>query len=123
MKQYIIILAIFAIQLKALEFLSFQEALRLQQKNKKIIMIDAVREDCRYCKKMEKSVFSDKSMAEWLQKRFIPVKIDIEKESLPYGLKVHFTPTFIFIKEHKVLKIIPGSWNIRDFKDLTKDIK
>jgi thioredoxin-related protein len=72
---------------------------------------------------MEKEVFNDPKMSLWLQQRFIPVKIDIEKEQLPFGKKVSFTPTFFFIKDDKILKVIPGSWNIEDFKDLTKDIK
>ncbi len=123
MRRFPLLFLVMFVQLNALEFVSFTQALKLQQQTGKVIMIDAVRKECRYCKKMDKEVFNDANMSQWLQERFIPVKMDIEKETLPYGLKVHFTPTFIFIKDHKVIKTIPGSWNIRDFKDLTKEIK
>lgn len=112
-----------ALSLVALEFHTYDEALRLQKKTGRIIMIDAMRRDCHYCIKMEREVFDDPQMSKWLEERFIAVKIDIDKESLPFEKKVSFTPTFFFVKEGKILKIIPGSWNIEDFRDLTKDIR
>ena len=110
--------------LNALEFHSFEEALKKQKSSKKTIMIDVVREDCHYCDDMDREVFQDIEMSKWINKRFIAVKIDLDKESLPYGLKTSFTPTFFFIgAEQKLVKKILGSWNINDFKDLTKGIK
>ncbi len=73
---------------------------------------------------MEKAVFEDKEMSAWLEKKFIPVKINLDNEKLPLGLTTSFTPTFYFVDEnHNILKKIPGSWNIEDFKDLTRNIK
>ena len=109
--------------LYGLEFHTYQEALKLQKRSGKVIMIDAMRKDCHYCIKMEREVFDDPQMSKWLESRFIPVKIDIDEEALPFDKKVSFTPTFFFIKNGKILKVIPGSWNIQDFKELTKDIK
>lgn len=110
--------------LSALDWYSYEEALKIQEKSSKIIMIDAVRDHCQYCKKMDKNVFANKEMGEWLQKRFIPVKIDLDKDEMPLDVEVKMTPTFYFLdKNKKVVKIIPGSWNIQDFKDLTKKIK
>jgi len=108
----------------ALDFYSFSEALELQKKSGKIIMIDVVRQNCHYCENMDKNVFDNKGMSVWIKQRFIPVKIDLDKEVLPLGLKTGFTPTFFFInKEQELVKTIPGSWNIQDFKDLVKGIK
>ncbi len=112
-----------AIDISALEFVSLEEAYAIQKKSGKIIMIDAVRKDCRYCIKMDKEVLDNQEMQQWLLKRFIPVKIDIDEQIVPCGLKVHFTPTFVFLKNNEVIKVIPGSWNIVDFKELTRDIK
>ena len=112
------------ISLFALEFHTYDEALQLQKQNGKIIMIDVVRSDCHYCTDMDRKVFKNKEMAAWLSERFIPAKINLNKEKLPLGLKVYFTPTFFFVdKDQKIVKKIPGSWNIQDFKDLTKNIK
>ena len=117
-----ILLLVFSF-LHGLEFHTYKKALKLQKQTGKIIMIDAMRKNCQYCIKMEREVFNDPKMSKWLQKRFIPVKIDIQRQKLPFGKKVSFTPTFFFIKGDKILKVIPGSWNIQDFKELTKDIR
>jgi thioredoxin-related protein len=108
----------------ALEFHSYEEARKLQKESGQIIMIDVVRTNCHYCSDMQKNVFDNKEMSAWIEERFIPVKVNLDKQELPLGLKVYFTPTFFFVnKEQKIVKKIPGSWNIKDFKDLTKNIK
>jgi len=112
------------VSLFAVEFLSYEEARELQKESGKIIMIDVVRSDCHYCTDMQKNVFENKEMSVWLEKRFIPVKVNLDIDTLPLGLKVSFTPTFFFVdKDEKVVKKIPGAWSIQDFKDLTKNIK
>lgn len=108
----------------ALEFHSYKEAVALQKQTNKIIMIDVIRSGCHYCEDMDKKVFQDKKMAKWLDERFIAVKMNLDNEELPLGIKVNFTPTFYFVdKDKNIVKKIPGSWNIEDFKDLTKGIK
>jgi len=124
LNRVIIGLLALSLSLSALEFYSYDEAKAMQKKSGKIIMIDVVRSDCHYCKDMQRDVFEDKEMAAWLQERFIPVKLNLDFDALPLGLHVYFTPTFFFIDQHEnIVKKIPGSWNIEDFKDLTKDIK
>ncbi|WP_457744936.1 thioredoxin family protein [Sulfurimonas sp.] len=106
------------------EFHSYEEALKLQKVNHKIIMIDVMRGDCHYCIKMEEEVFNDKEMYKWLQKRFILAEMNLDFDEVPTKFKVPFTPSFFFVnKQGKIVKKILGSWNIQDFKDLTKDIK
>ena len=112
------------LSLYALEFHSYDEALKLQKQNGKIIMIDVIRTNCHYCEDMQRKVFENKEMSAWLEKRFIPVQLNLDFDELPLGLHVYFTPTFFFLnKEHKIVKKMPGSWNIQDFKDLTINIK
>jgi len=112
------------LSLYALEFHSYDEALKVQKQNGKIIMIDVIRTNCHYCEDMQRKVFDNKAMSAWLEKRFIPVQLNLDFDELPLGLHVYFTPTFFFVnKEHKIVKKIPGSWNIQDFKDLTINIK
>jgi thioredoxin-related protein len=108
----------------SVEFYSYEEALKLQKKNNKVMMIDVMRTDCHYCSEMEEKVFDNPEMSQWIEKRFIPVKLNLDFDELPLGLHVYFTPTFFFVdKNQKVIKKVPGSWNIQDFKDLTKNIK
>jgi thioredoxin-related protein len=123
MKHLCLIFFVFALG-SATEWRSYEQALKEQQVTHKIIMIDVVRTNCHYCNDMEAVVFQDKEMTKWIEKRFIPVKVNMDNEKLPLGLSVSFTPTFIFVDEkHAIIKKIPGSWNIEDFRDLTKGIK
>ena len=124
MNKFVIVILLSFTSLFAVEFYSFEDALKLQKKSNKIIMIDVVRTGCHYCEDMDKKVFQNAAMSRWLDERFISVKMNLDKEKLPLGIKVNFTPTFYFInRDNKIVKTIPGSWNIEDFKDLTKDIK
>lgn len=124
MNKFILLLTFSISALLAVEFHSYEDALKMQKKSKKIIMIDVVRTGCHYCEDMDRDVFKDKEMSKWLEERFIAVKINLDDEELPLGMKVSFTPTFYFLDaDKKILKTIPGSWNIEDFKDLTKGIK
>ncbi len=113
-----------SISLFGLEFHSYKDALKLQKETHKIIMLDIIRTDCHYCQDMKKNVFDDTEMSQWLEERFIAVQINLDNEKAPLGIEVGFTPSFFFINEKaEIVKKIPGSWNIEDFKDLTKKIK
>lgn len=108
----------------ALEWYTYEDAINLQEKNSKIIMVDVVRSHCQYCVRMDKNVFQNYEMSEWISERFIPVKINLDNSKMPFDAEVKMTPTFYFIDKNKKLKkVIQGSWNIEDFKDLTKKIK
>ena len=110
--------------LYSLEFYNYEKAIEIQKKNQKIIMIDVTRTNCHYCINMKKKVFDDLKMSKWLEKRFIPVEINLDFDDMPFDIRINFTPTFLFVnKNGKIVQKIPGSWNIQDFKDLTKGIK
>ncbi|MBU0720648.1 DUF255 domain-containing protein [bacterium] len=124
MNKTVFVLLFGFLSLSATQWHSYEEALELQKKSSKLIMIDFVREHCHYCEDMDKGVFEDKEMSRWLDKRFIAVKINLDKDVVPEGVKVMMTPTFYFFNTKKeIVKKIPGSWNIEDFKSLTKDLK
>ncbi|QOP43776.1 DUF255 domain-containing protein [Sulfurimonas sediminis] len=124
MNKFIFLVLLSSLSLWGLEFHTYEEALKIQKKNNKIIMIDVIRSDCQYCIKMKKEVFDNPEMSAWIEERFIPVELNLDFDELPLGLHVYFTPTFFFVdKNQKIIKQIPGSWNIQDFKDLTKNIK
>jgi thioredoxin-related protein len=124
MNKIFLICCVATLSLFGADFHSYEEALALQKKNHKIIMIDVMRSDCHYCIKMEEEVFNNKEMYQWLQKRFILAQLNLDFDDVPKRFQVPFTPSFFFVNEKgKIVKKIPGSWNIQDFKDLTKNIK
>lgn len=109
---------------KGVEWKSWDEGRILAKKSHKIILLDAVREGCHYCDEMDMAVFRDPQMAEEIQKRFVPVKIVLNRQKMPLNLDVSMTPTFYFISaDQKVLKSVPGSWNREDFRTIMGEIK
>ncbi len=124
MRKILLSIVFGCVSLFGVEWVSYERALELQKQSFKPIMVEVVRSDCRYCIAMQRDVFEDKEMSKWIAERFIAVKINLDKEKLPLDVKVTMTPSFYFLgKERVILKSIPGSWSISDFKDLTKNIK
>ena len=102
---------------------SWEAAVDEAQRTDKMIMLDVIRDNCRYCIKMEKAVFDNEKMAAYIEKNFIPVKVNLSQRELPMGLKVEITPTFFFFTaDKKMIKKISGSWNQRDFYEFTDKI-
>jgi len=107
---------------KKLEFLGYKNALKIAQESHKIILIKLTRENCHFCKKMDREVFLDEEIIEAISKNFTVVEIDIGKDELPLNLKKGMTPTFIFINENeKIMAKIPGAWTKKDFLEILKE--
>lgn len=123
MNKVVLLILISALYLQGVEWKSYEEGIKIQKQTHKPIMIDIIRTNCHYCSDMEKNVFENEEMSQWIEERFIPVQINLDLHKLPLDLSVTFTPTFYFInKEHKVIKKVVGSWNIEDFKSITQGV-
>lgn len=104
--------------LSATEWRSWDAAVKEAAVTQKMILVDAVRSGCHFCADMERNVFDDPQMGRWIETRFIPVKINLSHARMPLGIRVRMTPSFFFITPQlEVVKTVPGSWNIEDFKD------
>jgi len=121
MKKLIILLYLSSlIGLQAIEWMTFEEGLLKAKRTNKLLMLDVVRDNCHYCTDMDRNVFYDKEMSDWVESCFIPVKLNLSHDTLPMGIKVQVTPTFIFLDvAGKITKTIQGSWNKKDFKELS----
>jgi len=109
---------------KKVEYLSFKDALKKAKKEHKTIMIQLTRKGCHFCKKMEREILVEKDIIDALDRDFVSVKIDVERNKLPLGLKKGMTPTFAFANENgELFSAIPGAWSREDFLDLLKYIK
>jgi len=111
---------------RKIDYVTFEKALQRAKKEDKIIIIKATAPHCRYCKKMEKEVLTDKDVINLLKKEFIVVSVDVSKSTLPLDLRVSMTPSFFFVflkkeKDGVKIKRIPGSWNKEDFLDILKE--
>jgi len=98
---------------------TYKKALLLAKKENKIILLKITSKGCHFCKKMDEEVLKNKEVLAILDKNFILVEIDVNKDILPLELEYKVTPTFFFISdEEKIISKIPGSWNKNDFIDL-----
>jgi thioredoxin-related protein len=124
MNRIILLLLLSTLNVWSLEFYTYAKALQIQKKTDKVIMIDIMRTGCHFCKKMNKNVLQEKSMSDYIEKNFIPVRLNLDHDKLLDGMHVDFTPTFYFIdKRGKILKILSGSWTSEDFKFILKKLK
>ncbi len=61
-----------------INWVSFEEALTMQQKAPKKIFVDVYTNWCGWCKKMDKSTFQDPNVAKYMNDNFYAVKLNAE---------------------------------------------
>lgn len=79
--------------------ISFDEALTAAKQEKKLVFIDFYTTWCGPCKKMSTQVFPQKNVGDFMNAKFIPLKMDAEKEGLELAKKyqVKAYPTYIIL--------------------------
>jgi len=79
---------------------TWEEALEQAKAEDKIIFVDAYTTWCGPCKKMSKSVFTQKEVGDYFNQHFVALKLDMEKEQgrkFGRSYPVSAYPTFYFI--------------------------
>lgn len=105
---------------------TWNEALIKAKKENKTIFLDAYTSWCGPCKQLKNKTFKNKSVAEYYNKHFINVSIDVETGEGPmlaqkYSVTAY--PTLIFInREGSVISKSLGFHESKDFLDLGKKI-
>ncbi len=121
------------------KWMSFEEAIARSKTEKRKIFIDVYTDWCGWCKVMDKSTFSEASVAKILNEKFYPVKFDAEQTNdivfdgrtfkfIPSGNKgVHELaaallnnqlsyPTVVFLDEDfKMIQPLPGYQKAPEF--------
>lgn len=98
----------------------FADALAKAQKENKIIFIDAYASWCGPCKLMAKNTFTDANVGDFFNKKFINLKIDMEKDAdgpeIMKKYRVSAYPTFLFIDgKGKLVHSLMGYQNASQF--------
>ncbi|HMG14345.1 MAG TPA: DUF255 domain-containing protein [Saprospiraceae bacterium] len=74
---------------KKVKWYTWEEAVKLQMENPKIIMVDLFTDWCGWCKRMDATTFENDTVAQYLNKYYYPVKFNAEqKEDINYGGKI-----------------------------------
>ncbi len=88
------------------------------------LMIDFSTQNCFWCKKLEATTFHEPAVAALLNDRFIPVKIDAEREATLAG-SLHITsyPTLVMASpDGKILGTIVGYKEAAEFQELLQRV-
>ncbi len=96
---------------------NFDEAVKKSKKSDKNIMLVLVSNFCPWCRKFEKRVLMKKEVNTIIQKNYIPLIINREKNNFPKQFDIGFTPIVHFIdyKTQKSYKNVIGYNNKDEF--------
>lgn len=90
------------INAQEINWISFNEALELQKKTPKKIMMDTYTNWCGPCKMLDKNTFHNKDVVAYVNEHFYAVKFNAEgKEDISYQGKVYGNPNFDPEKENR----------------------
>ncbi len=86
MQKYLIYLSIFLVPVlwhpilgqNKIKWMSWEEALEKSKKTKRKIFVDIYTDWCGWCKKMDKTTFSDERIVKYINKHYYAIKLDAE---------------------------------------------
>lgn len=80
-----IVLTAYSMAQNEITWLTWEEAVQENAKNPKKIFVDVYTDWCGWCKKMDKEVFTDKSVVNYMNQNYYCVKLNAEqKETIKY---------------------------------------
>ena len=101
--RYLIIISTLSILLIANEIQfehDFNKALQKAKNQNKEVMMMYSATWCPECDYMKEVVFKDKEVSQYIQKHFIVLSLDVQKDKLLDGFNFVGIPTFIFIDKN-----------------------
>ncbi|BBG65476.1 hypothetical protein NNO_0773 [Hydrogenimonas sp.] len=102
--------------------MDYSDALAESKESNKPVMVMISQESCNYCFFMKSQVFTKPRVAEFINRNFIPVELDLQSDPIPPYLKPYGTPTFYIVAEggKKVSRPIVGAAKADAFIERTQ---
>lgn len=121
----------------SINWISIDEAQELSKKEPRKVIVDVYTDWCGWCKKMDKSTFSDAEVVNYINEYFYAVKLNAEskdvvsyngteltKRELAGAFQVRSYPTIVIIDEaFETVFPIPGYRSAKDLKNILTQIK
>lgn len=106
-----------------IKWYTFQEAIKLQKENPKMIFVDVYTDWCGWCKKMDKSTFSNEVIAKYMNENYYPVKFDAEmKAEVEFKGKTYINSGKSRGSSHDLAKaLLNGQMSYPSYAFLTKE--
>jgi len=98
---------------------SYNEALVKAKEEDKVVLLEVVLDNCKFCEKMGEEVLSKENVQEAISKKFVFAQINASREPLPLNLSEQMSPMFVFVsKDENVKDMRFGYINENDFLNL-----
>jgi thioredoxin-related protein len=115
-----------------LKWYRLDDGLSVAAKEKKHVIIDVYTDWCGWCKTMDQKTYNNEKITDYLNKKFVLVKLNAESEEivnfkgvslssreLAYAFRVTGYPTTIFLNSNSdVVTLVPGYIPPDDFMDI-----
>lgn len=105
---------------------TFQQALDQAKRQNKLVFMDAYASWCGPCKMMKHKTFKNKNVADFYNKNFINIAVDMEKgegPALSQTFQIEAYPTLIFVNpQGKLVAKAMGYHKANDFLELGEEL-
>jgi thioredoxin-related protein len=113
-----------------LKWMSFNEGVAVAKKSGKKVMVDVYTDWCGWCKRMDRDTYSDGTIADYLSKNYVAVKLNAEsagkldykghsytERELAAAFGVNGYPSIIFLtQDGEPITVYPGYADPQKFK-------
>jgi len=102
---------------------SIDEAVKLAKKEHKLIMIEISKQNCIYCKALERTIFENPQRIKQIKQKYIIVRLKKEKDTIPSFLKIKYYPTTYLLKsDGTIVDEMPGYMKSSDFMQFIGEV-
>ena len=119
-----------------LQWYSFDEGLAKAKKEKKMVLIDFYTDWCGYCQKMDAETYSNEKVINYLNSKYVLIKINPEKSgdlnykgtsytlsSFTRGLGINGYPSTLFMEyNEELITLVPGYIKTDEFMNIIEFI-
>ncbi len=108
----------FGITLKDVE--SYEEALQIAKKQNKKVLMFMYSDYCPWCEKMKKTTLSDTKVIDYINSKYIFLKMDKDMGEYPQKLKPRFIPT-TYVIDPKTKETVQEIYGYKSPKNFIKE--